>query len=1275
MFKRFLISTLLCSTFSIIHAAPIPSEIETPEMLGINKQPWHATLMPYADLKQALTANRQQSPFACSLNGTWKFNWVPRPEERPADFFKPDFSVSGWHDLPVPSNWQIQGYGTPFYKNNGYTFKKDWPHVMSEPPKDYTAYVERNPIGSYRRDFEVPKEWQGRRIFLTFDGVDSAFFLWINGKQVGYSVNSRNPAEFDITDFIVSGKPNTLAVEVWQYSSGSYLEDQDMWRLSGIFRNVTLWSAPQVHIRDFKVLTDLDSQYKDANLAVSAKIHNYSATPAAARELTVTLYDANNQPVGNPANVPVSELAANGEITVSATIPVNNPVKWTAETPNLYTTVLKLNNGEEFISARTGFRKVEIKGRLFMINGVPVKLKGANRHENWPDTGHYVTEEHMIRDIELLKQANCNHVRTCHYTDDPRWYELCDQYGLYLVAEANVEDHGLRDVLEKQPRLEKAIVDRNIANVEEVKNHPSVVIWSLGNEANAGPNFIAALAAVKQLDLSRPVQYEPFGIGKGNPADIDSRMYTSSEGTAKITQSDDYTKPFYLCEYAHAMFNSMGGLAEYNDVFDSNPASMGGAIWEWEDQGIWNRRDPKRQYLAYGGGFGEIPNDKYFIHKGVVFSDRTPKPHFPEVKRIYQWIGFSAANDELTQGKIHIKNKYAFTNLAKFNISWNLTEDGNVISEGKLPALKLAPQQESILSLPLPAIKAKPGADYYLNIAFSLANDEPWAKKGYDIANAQFKLPVSTPATVSDSKSQPALQLSDANSDPVISGKNFRVKFDRNSGAISELSRDGENILLPGGGPKLNLWRAPHQIDDRYAFGDWERVGLNKLNAKVLSFDAVQLSPSSARITTSVQYSGENNFVATHQASYTVYGNAAISVDNAVTFDGPAIIPARIGVRLLLDKKLDQLEYFARGPMENYSDRKHGSDIGLYQSSVAAQLTPYAKPMECGNHEDTRWLAISGNKTPLLVAQAAANDKLLQFSALPYTDEELDAVPYSVDLATSRVTVLCLSAQTLGVGSASCGPRPLPQYLLHSDPAEFSYVLKLLSDHQTLTAATRELPLASAAKPVLAARNAQGEVTLSTSSGGSIAYSNDGKQWLPYTKPLVIDHSGLLWFRNSAANGESFIGALYFLPYVNRAQWKVSASSTQKGEGELTHLIDGDSSTFWHSQYSPAMAGAPHFVAIDLGASIKIKTLILTPRQDGVNGRPKDYEIYANNDGKDWGKPILKGKAENSGAAIYLTPKEPLTARHIKIVFNTTYPDNASSKFASLAEFNVIPAE
>ncbi len=1250
--------------------ATVPPEIENEQVLGINKQPWHATLMPYATLPEALRAERSRSSFARSLNGAWKFHWVPRPELRPVDFYRTDFDDSNWKTIPVPSNWQIQGYGTPIYRNLGYTFQRDWPRVMSEPPKDYTAYNERNPVGSYRRTFEVPANWNGRRVFLNFDGVDAGFFLWVNGRKVGYSVNSRNAAEFDISPYVKSGT-NSLAVEVYRYCAGSYLEDMDMWRLSGIFRNVTLWSAPAVHIRDFRVTTDLDASYRDATLQVAAKIRNYGAQSIPARSLSLSLFDPAGKPMrGQNAQVTVPALAPGEEREVEVRIPVASPAKWTAETPTLYTAVLSLANGAgspELLSHHVGFRKIEIKGRLFCVNGVPIKLKGANRHENWPDTGHYVSEARMIRDIEVLKSANCNHVRTSHYSNDPRWYELCDEYGLYLVAEANVECHGYYGVLDREPRYQKAIVDRNVANVTNFKNSPSIIIWSMGNECGGGSNMRAAEKMVRSLDATRVTHYEAFGVGANNPAGIDSQMYTNIGSLTEVAERADFTKPFYLCEYAHAMFNSMGSLGDYNDVFDKYPSLLGGAIWEWEDQGLWNRRDPKRQFIAFGGGFGDVPNDHYFIHKGVVFSDRSPKPHYPEVKRAYQWIGF--APDDLSKNQIKIKNKYAFLNLSGFKGAWSLTEDGATVQSGVLPLLNLAPGEESVLTLPVKPFAPKAGARYLLNVAMTLGEKTRWAKAGYEVARAQMEMPVSAPAPVLAVDAMKGLQIVKSANAVSITGDGFDMAFDSATGELTRLARGGVNVLLPGGGPRLHLWRAQHRKDDEYAAGGWEQMGLKNLSSKVLAFDVQQSAASQARVSATIQYTGKNGFAVTHAVSYTVFGDGSIVVDNAVTPQGPNIVLARVGVRMRLDKRLGNVDYLARGPMENYSDRKRGSDIGHYSSTVAAQMTPYAKPMDNGNHEDARWIALRGGADlPTLLAKSEGAP--LQFSALPYSDEQMETPEYAVDLPPSNATVLCLASKTLGVGSASCGPRPLPQYLVNSNATTFSYGLRLLSSTVgDVTETARTVAPTDRPWPVLATRDNKGLISLDA-NGDSVTYSaNNGATWQTYAAPFALPQGGLLRVRGTAKSGQSLEGVIPLDPFVDRRAWKATASSFQQGEGEPGHVLDGDPDTIWHTQYGPTKAPEPHFLVVDMAAPIIIKAVTLTPRSDGSNGRLRDYELYLSDDGK-FGAPVLKGALPNENGIQTVTLPAARTARFLKLVWKSEY---TGQNLGSLAELSILP--
>ena len=1033
----------LASLRDSLGGAPVPPEIEDPEVFAINKEPAHATLMPYADLGEALAANRHESSFCRSLNGMWKFHWVSWPQARPVDFYKPAYDVSGWDEIPVPSNWQLLGYGTPYYRNLGYTFKRDFPKVMSTPPKNFTAYEERNPVGSYRRDFDVPADWNGRQVFIAFDGVDAGFFLWVNGHKVGYSENSRNVAEFDITKYINPGR-NMVAVEVYRYTTGSYVEDQDMWRLSGIFRNVNIWSAPVTHIRDFFIKTNLDDNYINATMDVTAKIKNYGSKPAKASKLLVTVYDGERVVASySPVNG-VPALKPGEEVPVRLSFPVENPEKWTAETPKLYTTVLTLQRGKnviEILSARTGFREVEIKGRVFLANGVPIKLKGVNRHENWPDVGHAVTREQMIRDLELIKQGNCNHVRTSHYSDDPLWYELCDEWGVWLVAEANVECHGNSGKFDEEPRMKAAIIDRNVANTENFKNHPSVIIWSLGNEnGRGGSNFRAAMAAIKEIDGTRPVHYEGFGIGRMNPADIDSRMYTNIPQVETIALTDTaYTKPFYMCEYAHAMFNSMGAIGEYNDVFDKYESILGGAIWEWQDQGIWNRRDPDRVILAFGGGFGEFPNDKYFIHKGVVASDRSLKPHYPEMKKAYQWIGIT--EEDLAAGTIKIKNKYQFISLKDFDASWTLSENGTLIGSGKFTSPDLKPGKETSLRIPFEISDPKPGAEYFLRISFKLSKDEIWAARGYEIASHQFLLPVKSPVAAEAKPAGPVTMTQDEKA-ITLSGNGFSLVFDKESGTFSGMGKNGVNILLPDGGPRLHLWRAPHRNDDMYADRAWTNAGIKELTWTVKEITSARTSPSDVTISVKLTGEGKNGFTVDHDVVYTISGNGVIKAENSVSSSNPTLVAGRIGVRMFLDRQYDQVEYYGRGPMENYSDRKRGFDVGIYKATVRELMTPYEKPMDAGNHEDVRWVKVMNTSGRGITAEYVSS--LLQFTALPYSDEQMDKVEYRIDLPESNATVLCISHLTLGVGSGSCGPRPQPQYMVNLAPVTFSYSLNLM---------------------------------------------------------------------------------------------------------------------------------------------------------------------------------------------------------------------------------------
>jgi len=629
-------------------------------------------------------------------------------------------------------------------------------------------------------------------------------------------------------------------------------------------------------------------------------------------------------------------------------------------------------------------------------------------------------------------------VRTCHYSDDPRWYELCDEYGIYLVAEANVECHAQQNQFNEEPTIKAAIIERNVANVENFKNHPSVVIWSLGNEnGRGGTNFRAALAAIRAID-DRPTHYEGFGTGNDrNPADIDSQMYTNVNSLESAATDPKLTKPFYLCEYAHAMFNSMGSVDIYNDLFDKYPNLLGGAIWEWQDQGLYNDRNPDHKIIAYGGGFGDYPNDKYFIHKGVVFSNRTPKPHFPELKHAYQWITIKAK--DLDKKLFTIKNRYQFINLNNMDAKWELSENGTTIASGPVVLGLLNPGQEKDVKLNY-QIKPKPGTEYFVRISFALGVDKLWAKRGFEVAEQQFELHTPVPATVSASQGG-NLTVSNTGNVINIKGVDFSVDFDKSKGTFTKMEKGGENVLQDNGGPMLHLWRAPHQKDDMWAYTDWVKNGLKAVSWTVDGVKTNTIAPNLVSISVNLTGTGSQTFVVHHKVIYTINGKGVIKAENNVDFSDPKLVLARIGVRMFLNKSLDQFDYLGRGPMENYGDRKSGFNVGHYASSVIKQMTGYEKPMEQGNHEDVRWANLRSVEGPgLNVAQV---DSVMQMSALPYSDEEMDPVEYKVDLPKSKGTVLCISHKTLGVGSNGCGPRPLEPYKVYANATKFSYQLTL----------------------------------------------------------------------------------------------------------------------------------------------------------------------------------------------------------------------------------------
>ncbi len=1036
------------------HAHAETRDWENPRVFGRNKEPYHCTLLPYPDLESARQGTREASPWHQSLNGVWKFNWVGNPDDRPREFYKPEVDVSDWDDIPVPSVWQLQGYGIPIYTNVRYPFPADPPHI----PHDY------NPVGSYRRVFEIPVEWHGRRVFIHFDGVESAFYIWLNGKQVGYSQNSMGPAEFDLTPHLQDGE-NVLAVEVYRWSDGSYLEDQDMWRFSGIFRDVYLFAAPETHIRDFFLRCGLDDAYHDATLKLTARVRQYGGKKSAALTVEAILLDAEGAPMGrNPLlSGTVKGLAVGEEQALELETPVSNPRKWSAEDPYLYTFLLILKSGSgeilEVEQCRFGFRKVEIRDAQLFVNGVPVKLKGANRHEHDPWRGRAISVERMIQDIEILKRFNFNTVRTSHYPDDPKWYDLCDRYGIFLIDEANLEAHGMGYDLDKtlgnRPEWESAHIDRHTALVERDKNHASVIIWSLGNESGSGCNFEAGARTVRALDPTRPIHYERMN----EVADMDSVMYPHLDALIAEGKKES-PKPFIMCEYAHAMGNAVGNFQEYWDAIETYPRLIGGCIWEWADHGIFTYTDDepgedgsRGWYWAYGGDFDDQPNDKNFCMDGLVFPDRTIPPKMWEVKKVHQYVGIAAA--ELAGGKVRISNKHFFTNLSRYGIRWSVSEDGSVLEEGALPPLELPAGAETELTIPYSTPSPRPGGEYWLRISFHLLEDTLWAERGHEVAWEQLRLPLDTgtgPNIVFDTGRK--LTVEEDGAVVVVSGETWNARFDKRHGGLIAITWDSQSVLPDGGevfnGPALNLLRAFTDNDIRLNGGESLRrgfydAGLTQLRSHLRRFEVLGREKDAVRLEARMHCLGSKGRGFAHDCVYRVYPDGSVHLQNHLEPIGELPMLPRIGLMMTLAGALEQLEWYGRGPHESYPDRKTGAAIGRYAGTVTEQYVPYPFPQECGSKEDVRWAALTNASGQGVLIRM---DAPMAFSALRYAPGDLARAEHPFEIRPRRNITVCVDYRQCGLGNASCGPLVLDKYALYAGTIDFGFALRPYSAHK-----------------------------------------------------------------------------------------------------------------------------------------------------------------------------------------------------------------------------------
>lgn len=1271
--------------------APTGWEWQSPDSVAVNKLQPHAWFFSFRNIDEARKVLPENSSYWKSLDGMWKFHWAPNPDERPKDFFRTDYDVSKWDDIKVPMNWNMAGlqrdgknkYGDPLYSNQRVIFQHSWQPmndwkggVMRTPPKDWMTYRNRNEVGSYRRTFTVPADWKGQEIYLNFDGVDSFFYLYINGKYVGFSKNSRNLAEFNITPYLnKEGEENTVAVEVYRHSDGSFLESQDMFRLPGIFRTVALTAKPQVQVRDFKAIPDLDETYSNAKLHITAQLQNLSKKAIKGYTIQYSLYanrlysDENTLLSGVTASAKLAgKLNAKGEIELEATLDAANKVNlWSAEAPHRYTLVGELKDGKgrtvQTFSTFVGFRKVEIKetpaekdefglaGRYYYLNGQPIKLKGVNRHENNVKAGHTVSREQMEHEVFLMKRGNINHVRNCHYPDAPYWYYLCDKYGIYLEDEANIESHEYyygKQSLSHVPEFRNAHIARNMEMVHATVNHPSVVIWSLGNEAGPGKTFVDCYNAIKAYDTSRPVQYER----NNDIVDMGSNQYPSIAWVQGAVQGKYKLKyPFHISEYAHSMGNACGNLIDYWDAIESTNFFMGGAIWDWVDQAL-DKQDPAtgKTYWAYGGDFGKDnkPNDGMFCMNGIMRPDLTPKAQYFEVKKVYQNVGVKAI--DMKQGQIEIFNKNYFEPLKNYQIVWSLYKDGVCVKKNQpLQGAKniVGPREKGIYTLPYDYASLDANSEYFVTVQFLLGKDMPWAKKGYVQMEEQLRVKgadVAAPSIAAVAKTGKAMkyQLDKAAKRASITGENFQVAFDLNTGAIYSLKYGNQIIIKDGNGPQLDAYRAPTDNDAGIGYHNaWFKNGLYDLQHVVKSWTCTpNKKDGTYKLDFTVESQGKEgcdvnygnrdrdpescyNFEKNKRALtdadlkftsrqiYTIYKDGSIEMQSAIGANRSKVILPRIGYSMVLPSELNQYDYYGRGPVNNYNDRKTSQFIGWYHSPVAEQGIMLPKPQAQGNREEVRWCAVTNSQQQGVVF---ISDSTMSASALPWSQQELTLAAHPYQLPKSSGTHLHLDAKVTGLGGASCGQGgPLTPDQVRSTPTTFGFIIR--------PAVKSELP-------------------------NLVKVSATGRKMV---KDIMQQMK-----QNQQNTGLQI----------------AFASSQEPDEGDAAYLVDGDPSTIWHTMYSITLAKYPHWVDFDAGKQKVIKGFTYLARQDGsLNGCIKDYEIYVSNDNKTWGEPVAKGSFEKTANLQKVMFGKPVKARYVRL---RALNEQSGQDYASGAEFTLV---
>lgn len=1031
--KKNFLYRCLCFSFllSLTAQAQTFKEWQDPTVNQVNRLPMQASHFAYATEAVARKGIKEESSNYLTLNGQWNFNWVANSDQRPIDFYGLRFNDKGWDKMPVPGVWEQYGYGDPLYKNVGYAWYNDY---RNNPP---FVPIQKNHVGSYRRTIHVPADWKGQRIIAHFGSVTSNIYLWVNGQFVGYSEDSKLEAEFDLTRYLRPGKENLVAFQVFRWCDGTYLEDQDFWRFSGVGRSCYLYTTPQKHIEDVRYTTTLDENYKDAVLNITAKLKGN-------QQCTFVLEDA------------AGKLVAQAEVkgksgAISLDLPVENPRKWSAESPYLYTLYVRSEQGSkqgQVIPIRVGFRKVEIKGGQLLVNGAPVLIKGADRHELDPEGGYVISEERMLQDIQRMRELNINAVRTCHYPDDARWYALCDEYGIYVTAEANLESHGMgygKETLAKKTAFKQMHLERNQRNLQRNFNHPSIIVWSQGNEAGMGPNFEAVYAWMKKEDPTRPCQYERAGINS-DFSDVACPMYVGYEGCKKYCESNP-KKPLIQCEYAHAMGNSEGGFKEYWDLIRKYPNYQGGYIWDFVDQSIHRYTKEGKMYYAYGGDFNPYDgSDNNFLNNGIINPDRIPNPHADEIRHQYQNIWAKAL--DLRRGEIEILNENFFISLANRSLSWTLLCDGKIVEEGNISDLSIAPQERKSIHLPYDVrlVETQPKAEWLVNINFRLKKAERLLPAGYIVARNQLAIQsYVAPALVLENQravhSAPILpQIQNDNTKRlIVSGDAFELDWNKKTGFLCRYEVNGISLFAENSALLPNFWRAPTDNDFGASTQRKQRVWYQP----TLQLKAFKVAQKEGLVEVKASYKlPEPNAHLT--LTYQVNNVGEVLVTQHLEASNTKAELYRLGMQVEMPQRMIWSQFYGRGPVENYVDRKSSAFLGLYTLHADEQYFPYIRPQETGNHCDVRFwnqTDISGQGVHI-TANVPFAAKALRYSQAELDDGIAKNQRHGTLVQKDETVHLTIDYKQKGLGCLdSWGAIPEAQYRLSPKTYHWSFKL------------------------------------------------------------------------------------------------------------------------------------------------------------------------------------------------------------------------------------------